>query len=95
MKPNKELAREEERSLRDAVRQSDTASLKACILRGADLDSINADGRTVLIWAVFKGRVGGAKLVLDAKAAVNKANEFGWTPLHSASYHGQLECAKV
>jgi ankyrin repeat protein len=35
------------------------------------------------------------KILLHAKADVNKADRNDWTPLHDASYNGHVDCVKV
>ena len=46
---------------------------------------------TTLIEAVKEGYLEVVQALLGARADVNKANEYGETPLHSASQHGHLE----
>ena len=52
-------------------------------------------GETPLYWAAFKGHTECVKLLIEAKADVNKANEYGYTPLYWAALLGHTECVKL
>ena len=44
--------------------------------------------------AAYNGRVECAQVLLQYGDQVDKANNFGQTPLHAAAYLGRLECAQ-
>lgn len=55
-----------------------------------------ACGRTPLMWAASLGRADMAQTLLDAGAAVDRAEEeTGWTALHHAVYQGHVDAARV
>ena len=82
-------------ALIDAVEKNDVPLVKNLIERGVDVNVVDRDGVTALIWAARKGFRECAKLLLGANADVEKANRFGWAPLHHASRNGHTECVKV
>lgn len=49
---------------------------------GADVNSVNADGQTLLSLAALQGKVYMVKLLLERGADVNIADNNGYTPLH-------------
>ena len=61
---------------------------------GADLDAVDKDGRTALMYASGKGDVESVKLLNAMKADVNICGEFG-TAMHSAVYGGHTEMLQV
>jgi ankyrin repeat protein len=81
----------------EAVERNDVESVKAIIAGGggADFATLDGVGVTALYWASYKGFVECVKVLLEAKADTEKAEENGYTPLHVASLGGRLECVKV
>ena len=61
----------------------------------ADTDSIDADGRTSLHWAAYKGFADTVRLLLFLGARVALADREGCTPLHWASIKGNSEACTV
>lgn len=72
-------------------------SVNVLIERGANVNAIYKDGRTALHAAIVKqsrfwdcGR-----LLLDAKVDVNRADNFGYTPLHIAALNEFSSCVMM
>jgi ankyrin repeat protein len=83
-------------SLIKAVKENDIESVKRIIVcDGVDVNYVDSDGYTALLWTGPKGLVDCVKILLDAKADVDKANSNGQTPLHIAAACGRVECVKV
>ena len=83
-------------SLIEAVKRNDIESVKAIVAGGGvDVNTVDGDGRTALLWAAQNGFVDCVKILLDAKADVDKVNQLDSTPLHGASLNGRVECVKV
>ena len=75
----------------EAVRNSDTASLRGLIEGRADVNSSQPDGATALHWAVYQDNKEAADLLIRAGARVNAVNEFGATPLWVACTEGNAD----
>jgi ankyrin repeat protein len=82
-------------SLIESVKDKDLQALKGLIAGGADVNAVDALGRTALWWAAKDGHVECATALIDAKADVDEANKVGDTPLHKASSWGRGECVRV
>ena len=74
-----------------AVKQSNTAMIKALVQSGEDVDHIGRDGRTALIDAVILGNDAAVRTLLDLGADPNKYGYDGKTPLHIAAAKGDTE----
>jgi ankyrin repeat protein len=61
-----------------------TASLKALLDKGADVNAAEPDGSTAVAWAAHRDSLDAADLLIQAGADVNRANEYGVTPLSLA-----------
>lgn len=61
----------------------------------AEVDAVDANGRTPLIWAAMKGQAEAARLLLDANANIGAANDGGWTPLHYSMSYGHEATTKL
>lgn len=83
-------------SLIAAVKENDVAALGRLIGGGEDLDSVDEEGRTALYWAA-DDEEGHAcmRLLLGAKANVDKACHMLNTPLHRGANNGDAECVAV
>ena len=55
---------------------------------GADLEAVNANGSTALMFAAFEGKAAVADVLLKAGADINHTNTKGHTALMSAAAHG-------
>ena len=75
-------------SLIDAVRKSDTRTVRALLTQRVDVNAATADGTTALQWASYRDDLESADLLIRAGAKVNAANDLGATPLWTASMNG-------
>jgi uncharacterized protein len=74
--------------LADAIRAKDSASVRALLDRGVDVNAPQADGMTALHWAVRQDHPKTAETLLRAGADVNAVNRYGVTPLSLACTNG-------
>jgi ankyrin repeat protein len=83
-------------NLMEAIKIYDIESVKTIVAGGGvDVNGVDRDGYTALIWAAKRGFVDCMKILLDAKADVDKADRRGMTPLHWAVFHERVDCVKV
>jgi ankyrin repeat protein len=78
-----------------ASRFRQTASMRFLLIRGADLKARSKTGRTVLHYAVLRGDVEGAQLLLLQGADINVLDIHGWNPTSLAHVTGQLGVYKL
>jgi ankyrin repeat protein len=71
------------------------AKVKSLIEKGADPNSRNNDGDSVLDLAVSGGHKEIAKLLIDSGANLNAKNRMGQTPLHIAARTGYKDIAEL
>jgi ankyrin repeat protein len=71
----------------DAVRNGNTAAVRALLQERVDVNSRQPDGATALHWAVYRDDVASADLLIRAGANVNVANQLGATPVWLAAPH--------
>nr|XP_043618178.1 acyl-CoA-binding domain-containing protein 1-like [Erigeron canadensis] len=67
------------------AREGDTENLIKCVESGVPVDTKDSEGRTPLHWAVDRGHVEAAELLLSRNADVNIKDNEGQTPLHYAA----------
>ena len=84
-KCRKRFRETKETELLKAIRSDHVDCGKAAILRGADV-------KTTLIKAAEEGRLEWVNILVQAKADVNKQNEYGETALMKAAEKGDLKC---
>lgn len=72
----------------EAVKDGDTAAVRALLDRGGDVNAAEVDGTTVLHWAVHRDLVDAADLLLRAGANVRATNRYGVAPLSLACLNG-------
>lgn len=72
-------------SLHSAALNGDVKSLNELIARRHDLDDIDNDARTPLLVAIWSGNLDCVRLLLQAKASVNKAERDLWSPIFVAA----------
>lgn len=76
----------------DAVKQNNLEKVKILIEKGVDLNyRYMCDKRTILF---FLRNVKTFDYLISEGADINISNEFGYTPLHNASFYGILEIVK-
>ena len=73
---------------------NDVAGVRAALALGADPDTSDEHGNTLLAAAAAAGYVDMAHFLISQRARINNRNAFGDTPLMAASYHGQLEMVR-
>jgi uncharacterized protein len=81
-------AREAGLEMVEAVRTGDSATARALIDRGADVNATSADGTSALHWAAHLGDVETARLLIRHDARVEQVNRYGLAPLHVAAAEG-------
>ena len=74
----------------DAVKNRDTAALRALLQKKADVNTAQVDGSTALHWAVYHDNVQAADLLLAAGANVKAVTREGVTPLSMATLYGSV-----
>ena len=85
-----------ERTLIDAIREGDHASVEQLLAKTPDLDVPDKRmGITPLSWAAMKGDVRSVTLLVERGANINAGNRDGSTPLHSAAFLGRHEVAEL
>jgi ankyrin repeat protein len=72
----------------DAVINRDMATLKKLIAEKADVNAVQPDGGTALLWAIHWGDAEAVDLLLKAGAVVKAANRLNATPLYLAAESG-------
>ena len=72
----------------EAVKNTDTAGVRALLAQGVDVNARQGDGATALHWAAHRNDLDTAAVLLGAGADPNAANELGATPLWLASVSG-------
>jgi ankyrin repeat protein len=71
-----------------AARNRDMATVRALVSKKADVNAVDRDGSTALLWAVRAGDVETTRLLLGAGAKPSLANRLGMTPLALATANG-------
>lgn len=71
-----------------AAANGNLALVRSMLDRGADLNSIDYQGRTALMLAAFEGHLAVIQFLLEIGAPVSQSNEEGFTPLHRAAEGG-------
>jgi hypothetical protein len=78
-----------------AAKKGNVALVKKLLEKGADVNAVNKDGETALMWASDKGHTEVAKLLIEKGADVNVADKSGTTALIWASLAGHTEIVKL
>ena len=61
---------------------------------GADINTADGNGRTLIMWAAWKNRVEVFKWLCANGANLHITDKDGWNVLHFALFHGRLEMVK-
>jgi ankyrin repeat protein len=75
----------------EAVRSGDVDSARWMLAAGADVNSRNGEGATLLMMASHAGNLPMVMALIEAGAEVNASDERGWTPLMKAAYNAELD----
>jgi ankyrin repeat protein len=78
-------------TITSAARDADIEQVREMLSAGQDVNALESDGSSALLWATYQEYPELVKLLLDAGADPNAANEFGITPLLQASRYGDAE----
>jgi ankyrin repeat protein len=76
-----------------AAREGDVESARLLVTAGADVNAVAGDGKDALGLAIFNGNYELASLLVDSRAAVNRADTQGFTPLFWAVDRRNMETA--
>ncbi len=80
----------------EAVLEGDLGAVREALANGLDPNATTPEGHPLLAIAVVRKHAGVAAELVAAGADVNAgASEFNYTPLHSAVYNGDVECAQM
>ena len=83
-------------SIIDAARDGNIEAVKQHIAAGTDVSARHNMGRhTPLYFAVFKGHMEIAELLIANGAYVNAKNKYDGTPLHNAAIDGHTEIVEL
>ncbi len=75
----------------EAVKAGDIVTTQRMLAAGADVNSRDAAGATLLMLAAHAGDLPMVKTLIEAGADVNAADERKWTPLVYAIYNSELK----
>ena len=76
-----------------AAREGDVESARLLVAAGAEVNAVAGDGKDALGLAIFNGNYQVASLLVDSRAAVNRADTQGFTPLFWAVNRRNMETA--
>jgi ankyrin repeat protein len=75
----------------NAVKAGEISAVQRMLAAGADVNSRDSDGSTMLMLAAQEGDLPMVKVLLDGRADVNAFDERGWGPLAKAVYSTELK----
>jgi len=78
-------------ALLEAVNRGDIDAVRSSLSAGADVDSRDSEGSTLLMLASHAGNLPMVMALIEAGADVNASDERGWTPLMKAAYNADLD----
>lgn len=74
-----------------AVKAGDGAAVRRLLAAGADVDTRDGDGATLLMLAAHAGDLPMVKLLIEGGADVKASDERGWSALAKAVYNSELK----
>lgn len=74
-----------------SVKSGDVENVRHLLKEGANVNSRDEDGLTVLMLAAFAGNLDMVNALIEAGANVNLCNEQGWTALSKSVYNADLK----
>ena len=77
--------------LLDTIEAGDADHVRALLRAGADCNTRDSDGATVLMRAAHAGNLALVEALLDAGADANASDAQGWTPLMKSAYNAELD----
>ena len=77
--------------LLEAVKKGDINTARSLLTAGADANSRDSEGSTLLMLAAHAGNLAMVSALLEAGAEVNSCDEGGWTALMKAAYNADLD----
>jgi ankyrin repeat protein len=84
-----------EQKLCDASGDGDEKGVRELIASNADVDGVDEDGYTALMWTAMPGRTEVASVLITHDADVNMADQDGRTALIWAARNGHTEVASL
>lgn len=79
-----------------AIRRGDKSAFCERLLKqGLLVDALIYPSTTLLHWAVWFGRIGVCRVLINAGANIHTKNSSGRTPLHEAAERGFLDCCNL
>ena len=75
--------------------KGDEKGLIHCIKSGFDINSIDADGRTILFYAIFENSNSMAEILINEGAGANVKDKNRWKPLHYCAQGNLVNIAKL
>ena len=77
-----------------AGKNGDTATVKSCLAKGADINAKHGDGKSPLHYTVINENLELLESLVSSGANVNRRDKFNRIPLHYAADKGYLEIVK-
>ncbi len=75
----------------EAVSSGNLVSVRRMLAAGAEINSRDREGATLLMLASHAGNLPMVLALIEAGADVNASDERGWTPLMKAAYNAELD----
>jgi len=79
----------------EAIKRDDFATVTGLIVRGVAVDTVDGQGNSLLTIAAREGSLRSARVLLDAHARVDWANQAGETALMHGAIQGHLEVVRL
>ena len=78
----------------DSAKQGDIEKIRECLASDININAVNSDGKTALMWASKNGHFEIVKYLIANGANVNATGWYDYTALMVASQYGHLEVVK-